>query len=118
MSKSARRLHGRGSSGAQHCGALRLPGDKSISHRYAMLGAIAEGTTRLENFSTGADCASTLSCLAALGVEVERTENAVLIHGRGPKLQPPKIAARLRQFRVDHAHAKRNSCGAEVSAAN
>jgi len=72
-------------------GALRLPGDKSISHRYAMLAAIAEGTTRLENFSTGADCASTLSCLAALGVELERNENAVLIHGRGSKLQPPDI---------------------------
>jgi 3-phosphoshikimate 1-carboxyvinyltransferase len=71
-------------------GALRLPGDKSISHRYAMLAAIAEGTTRLENFSTGADCASTLGCLAAVGVELERKENAVLIHGRGPKLQPPK----------------------------
>src|ERR1700728_2303938 len=73
-------------------GALRLPGDKSISHRYAMLGAIAEGTTRLENFSTGADCASTLGCLAALGVELQREENAVLIHGRGPMLQPPKMA--------------------------
>jgi 3-phosphoshikimate 1-carboxyvinyltransferase len=72
-------------------GALRLPGDKSISHRYAMLAAIAEGTTRLENFSTGADCASTLSCLAALGVELEQKENGVLIHGRDPKLQPPNI---------------------------
>jgi 3-phosphoshikimate 1-carboxyvinyltransferase len=71
-------------------GALRLPGDKSISHRYAMLAAIAEGTTRLENFSTGADCASTLACLATLGVEVERNENAVVIHGRGPALQQPK----------------------------
>ncbi len=71
-------------------GALRLPGDKSISHRYAMLAAIAEGTTRLENFSTGADCASTLACLATLGVELERNKNAVLIHGRGPALQPPK----------------------------
>ena len=68
-------------------GALRLPGDKSISHRYAMLAAIAEGTTRLENFSTGADCASTLGCLTALGVKVERKDNAVLVHGRGPKLQ-------------------------------
>ncbi len=68
-----------------------MPGDKSISHRYAMLGAIAEGTTRLENFSTGADCASTLGCLAALGVELQREENAVLIHGRGPKLQAPKM---------------------------
>jgi 3-phosphoshikimate 1-carboxyvinyltransferase len=73
-------------------GALRLPGDKSISHRYAMLAAIAEGTTRLENFSTGADCASTLACLATLGVGVERNENAVVIHGHGPKLQPPKQA--------------------------
>jgi 3-phosphoshikimate 1-carboxyvinyltransferase len=72
-------------------GALRLAGDKSISHRYAMLAAIAEGTTRLENFSTGADCASTLSCLETLGVEWKRKENAVLIHGRGPSLQPPKM---------------------------
>src|SRR5579864_3809171 len=69
-------------------GALRLPGDKSISHRYAMLAAIADGTTRLENFSTGADCASKLGCLAALGVKLERNENAVLIHGRAAKLQP------------------------------
>lgn len=48
-------------------GSLRLPGDKSISHRYAMLGALAQGTTRLANFSTGADCASTLACLRQLG---------------------------------------------------
>src|SRR6202142_1641537 len=72
-------------------GALRLPGDESISHRYAMLAAVAEGITRLENFSTGADCASTLACLTTLGVEWERNKDAVLIHGRGPKLQPPKI---------------------------
>src|SRR5579872_6302951 len=70
-------------------GALRLPGDKSISHRYAMLAAIAEGTSRLENFSTGADCASTLGCLAALGIDVQRKENAVLIPGQGPRLRPP-----------------------------
>ncbi len=66
-----------------------MPGDKSISHRYAMLGAIAEGTTRLENFSTGADCASTLQCLKTLGVNWERDGNAVVIHGRGAKLHPP-----------------------------
>jgi len=63
-------------------GTVRLPGDKSISHRYAMLGAIAEGTTRLTNFSTGADCASTLSCLRTLGVECERTATEVVIQGR------------------------------------
>jgi 3-phosphoshikimate 1-carboxyvinyltransferase len=71
-------------------GALRLPGDKSISHRYAMLAGIAEGSTRLENFSTGADCASTLSCIQALGVDVQRDQNTVVIRGRGSKLQPPR----------------------------
>ena len=71
-------------------GTLRLPGDKSVSHRYAMLAAIAEGDTRLENFSTGADCASTLGCVSALGAEVVRTGNSVVIHGHGPKLQAPK----------------------------
>ena len=70
-------------------GSVRLPGDKSISHRYAMLGGIAEGDTKLENFSTGADCASTLGCLRTLGVEWERNGNSVVIHGRGPKLQAP-----------------------------
>jgi 3-phosphoshikimate 1-carboxyvinyltransferase len=69
-------------------GSLRLPGDKSVSHRYAMLAAIADGDTRLENFSTGADCASTLGCVRALGVEVERDQNTIVIHGRGPRLQP------------------------------
>ena len=53
-------------------GSVRLPGDKSISHRYAMLAGIAEGPSRLENYSTGADCASTLGCMRALGVTWER----------------------------------------------
>ena len=70
-------------------GSIRLPGDKSISHRYAMLGGIAEGTTKLENFSTGADCASTLGCLRSLGVHWERNGGSVVIHGRGSKLQAP-----------------------------
>jgi len=73
-------------------GSVRLPGDKSISHRYAMLGGIAEGDTRLENFSTGADCASTLGCLRRLGVQWERNGNSVVIHGRGSKLQAPSVA--------------------------
>jgi 3-phosphoshikimate 1-carboxyvinyltransferase len=70
-------------------GSLRLPGDKSVSHRYAMLAAIAEGDSRLENFSTGADCASTLGCVCALGVEVERNQDTIVIHGRGAELRPP-----------------------------
>jgi 3-phosphoshikimate 1-carboxyvinyltransferase len=71
-------------------GSVRLPGDKSICHRYAMLAAIADSGTRLENFSTGADCASTLNCLRALGVEWERSENNVVtIAGRGLRLLTP-----------------------------
>ncbi len=69
-----------------------MPGDKSISHRYAMLGGIAEGATKLENFSTGADCASTLGCLRALGVNWQRNEGSVVIQGRGAKLQVPTTA--------------------------
>jgi len=64
-------------------GEVRLPGDKSISHRYAMLAAIAEGRTVIRNYSTGADCASTLGCLEALGVEVRRDGSEVEIEGRG-----------------------------------
>src|SRR5512141_1159753 len=64
------------------CGSLRLPGDKSISHRYAMLGAIAEGVTRIRNYSSGADCHSTLGVIRSLGIEVQTGEE-VVIHGRG-----------------------------------
>ncbi len=70
-------------------GAVRLPGDKSISHRYAMLGAIAAGTTKLENYSTGADCASTLGCLKTLGVTWRKENGAVEIDGTNLKLHPP-----------------------------
>jgi 3-phosphoshikimate 1-carboxyvinyltransferase len=56
-------------------GALRLPGDKSISHRYGMLAAFAEGTSRFTNFSTGADCASTLRCMQQLGATVQQLED-------------------------------------------
>src|SRR5260221_10745265 len=73
-------------------GALRLPGDKSISHRYALLGAFAEGVTELANFSTGADCASTLLCVEALGAGVERTaEDVVRITGRAGKFAAPAV---------------------------
>ena len=72
-------------------GSLSLPGDKSISHRYAMLGAVADGTSRLENVSTGADCASTLSCLKSLGVHWEKNGNSVVIYGRGANLQAPTV---------------------------
>lgn len=70
---------------------VRLPGDKSISHRLAILGALAEGVTSLENFSPGCDCASTLNCLRQLGIEVSRTGEGVRIHGAGlDGLRPPR----------------------------
>jgi len=68
-------------------GVVSLPGDKSISHRYAMLTAIAEGDSEIHNYSTGADCQSTLSCMEALGVDhsfSERDGRQVLtVHGKG-----------------------------------
>ncbi len=70
-------------------GSLRLPGDKSISHRYGLLGAFAEGVSRFTNFSTGADCASTLACMEALGAKVNRTGNgAVEITGIAGRVTP------------------------------
>jgi 3-phosphoshikimate 1-carboxyvinyltransferase len=64
-------------------GAITLPGDKSISHRYAMISAIADGDSRIHNYSTGADCHSTLGCVRALGIDVEEAGTEVVIRGRG-----------------------------------
>src|SRR6476469_7930362 len=64
-------------------GRLRVPGDKSISHRYAMLAAIADGTSRVTGFAPGADCAATLACLEALGVRVTRASGTITIDGLG-----------------------------------
>lgn len=70
-------------------GSLRLPGDKSISHRYGMLAAFAEGTSRFANFSTGADCASTLGCMEALGAKVRRLEDGLVeVTGVGGRVTP------------------------------
>jgi 3-phosphoshikimate 1-carboxyvinyltransferase len=70
-------------------GSLRLPGDKSISHRYALLGGLARGVTRLTNFSTGADCASSLGCVEALGATVTRDGTSVEIAGVGGEFRAP-----------------------------
>jgi 3-phosphoshikimate 1-carboxyvinyltransferase len=73
-------------------GSVSLPGDKSISHRYAMLAAIADGRSRLDNYSTGADCASTLGCLRSLGVKWERkdgADNVIEVQGTGFSLPAP-----------------------------
>jgi 3-phosphoshikimate 1-carboxyvinyltransferase len=71
-------------------GELRLPGDKSISHRAAMIASIAHGESTLENFSSAQDCAATLGCLQALGVRVEKNGATVSIFGTGATaLQKP-----------------------------
>jgi 3-phosphoshikimate 1-carboxyvinyltransferase len=64
-------------------GSIRLPGDKSISHRYGILAAIAEGASTIHHYSSGADCQSTLGCMEALGIRIERSEGKVVIHGQG-----------------------------------
>ena len=98
-------------------GSVSLPGDKSISHRYAMLAAIAEGPSRLENYSTGADCASTLGCLRSLGVKWERkdgADNVIEVQGSGRSLSCAEPSTGLRELRFDHPHAERNRGRAEV----
>jgi 3-phosphoshikimate 1-carboxyvinyltransferase len=64
-------------------GVVRLPGDKSISHRYAMLAAVAGGTSEIRHFAASRDCQSTLNCIRSLGVEWHRSGDTVTIHGCG-----------------------------------
>lgn len=64
-------------------GEITVPGDKSISHRGIMLGALANGTTSITNFLKGADCLSTISCFQKMGIEIEETGNEILVHGKG-----------------------------------
>ena len=64
-------------------GTIKLPGDKSISHRAAIFSAMANGESKIENFSSAADCASTLECLQTLGVEIRREDATVFIKGVG-----------------------------------
>src|SRR5438094_10143574 len=75
----ARRLRGR----------LRVPGDKSISHRYAILAALADGPSRLTNYAPGADCRATLACLGRLGVDIkEGPGGALTVLRRGSSALP------------------------------
>lgn len=64
-------------------GNLKLPGDKSISHRAAMLAAIADGATEIRNFASSADCAATVKCLQKLGVNIESENSVVRVAGVG-----------------------------------
>ena len=85
-------------------GAISLPGDKSISHRYAMLAAVAEGTTRIANYSTGADCHSTLGCVRALGIEVEGSGTEFAVTGTASTDCARRGRSGRRQLRFHHSH--------------
>ncbi len=64
-------------------GQVTIPGDKSISHRSVMFGAIAKGTTEITNFLQGADCLSTISCFRSMGVDIQNQGERILVHGNG-----------------------------------
>jgi 3-phosphoshikimate 1-carboxyvinyltransferase len=64
-------------------GTVKMPGDKSVSHRAAMMSAIATGETRIVNYSASADCRSTLGCLQDLGVQIRRYKDEVIVQGTG-----------------------------------
>lgn len=64
-------------------GELTVPGDKSISHRAVMFGALAQGMTEVRHFLKGADCLSTIDCFRRLGIQIEETDGVLLIHGKG-----------------------------------
>ena len=89
----------------QPCGPLRgeitVPGDKSISHRAVMLGALANGTTHITGFLMGEDCLSTIDCFRKMGVEINITDDEVIVEG--------VRSAVHRQLRHDHPPAVRHS---------
>lgn len=64
-------------------GEITVPGDKSISHRAVMFGALSKGTTEVTNFLQGADCLSTIDCFRRLGIAIENTSEKILVHGKG-----------------------------------
>lgn len=64
-------------------GQVRVPGDKSISHRAAIISALAHGTSKISSFATGADCAATVACLRALGVAITAADGNLIVHGVG-----------------------------------
>ena len=71
-------------------GSVRTAGDKSVSHRYALLAALAAGTSEFDNFSSSADCASSLACMVAMGAHVRRNGNHVEVEGVDGRLAAPR----------------------------
>jgi 3-phosphoshikimate 1-carboxyvinyltransferase len=79
------------SPGGNVSGVVELPGDKSISHRYAILASLAEGTSEIRNYASSADCRSTIECMRKLGVEIDITPERVRVVGQGlDGLKAPK----------------------------
>ncbi len=73
-------------------GEIRIPADKSISHRAAIIGSLASGGTEIKNFSSAADCSATLKCLQMIGVEVKKNkENVVSVTGKNLVLDQPLL---------------------------
>ena len=64
-------------------GEVTVPGDKSISHRAVMLGAIADGTTHIRGFLKGADCLATIDCFRQMGIDIEVSDEVITVHGKG-----------------------------------
>ena len=62
---------------------ITVPGDKSISHRSIMFGALSKGITEIEGFLMGEDCLSTINCFQKLGINIEQYQNKILVHGKG-----------------------------------
>jgi 3-phosphoshikimate 1-carboxyvinyltransferase len=72
------------------CGELSVPGDKSITHRAAIIGALARGITEVKGFLDAEDCRSTINCLRSLGVTISERSNRLLIEGRNMRLEQPR----------------------------
>lgn len=64
-------------------GKIKIPGDKSISHRAVMFGSLAKGDTKITGFLKGDDCMSTISCFKKLGIDIEVNDDNVIVHGKG-----------------------------------
>ena len=96
-------------------GEITVPGDKSISHRAVMLGALASGTTHITGFLMGEDCLSTIDCFRKMGVSIDVSEQGgrrrgVGLHG----LTAPEERAVHRQFRHDYPSAERHPRRSEL----
>ena len=96
-------------------GVVELPGDKSISHRYAIIAALAEGRSEIGNYASSADCQSTLECLRRLGVDDRKERSHRAHHGRGAeRMEGAAQAARRGKFRLDDADDGGRAGGAAV----